>query len=180
MERGVKASTTMAYGILCLHYGVSALEGQMRRSKFSNEEEGPDTDSSSTERREFESRPSSQYCNKVTVWKSPIKKKYIYTCRYIFDWLSKWVKYFIDWWSEWLEYWLIERVVEYLIDWSINWYKFLIDWASKWLNIWLIERVVWILIDWASGWIFDLLINWYTFLIHWASGLSIWMINRVV
>ena len=134
----------------------------------------------STERREFESRPSSQYCNKVTVWKSPIKKIYIYTCRYIFDWLSKWVKYFIDWWSEWLEYWLIERVVEYLIDWSINWYKFLIDWASKWLNIWLIERVVWILIDWASGWIFDLLINWYTFLIHWASGLSIWMINRVV
>ena len=53
----------------------------MRRSKFSNEEEGPDTDSSSTERREFESRPSSQYCNKVTVRFSSVGRIWLHMLR---------------------------------------------------------------------------------------------------
>ena len=43
MDRGVKASTSMTFGFLYPHYGVSAVEGQTRRSMFSNEEERPDS-----------------------------------------------------------------------------------------------------------------------------------------
>ena len=70
MDRGIMASTRLAYGYLCPQYGVSAVDSHTRRSMISDEEARPEA--CSTGRREFESRPSSQYCTK-NVLKSPIK-----------------------------------------------------------------------------------------------------------
>ena len=41
MDRGLTASTIMASGFLCPHYGISAMESHPRRPMFSDDEAKP-------------------------------------------------------------------------------------------------------------------------------------------
>ena len=43
MFRGTKASTTVIKGFLCPHYGISAVDGHMRKSVFSDDDARPDS-----------------------------------------------------------------------------------------------------------------------------------------